>query len=258
MWPRVVPDHLKTYMGGEWFAEHIKFNHGALLENYYLWGDGTQIEGDPEHNHGDMQVAKERNMKQYDFISEGDSPSYFYLLDFGLRSMEDPAYGGLGGRFKLSVENPRRWEDGSDVRDKNPQTGEMDPSYPQVRWIDVLQNDFAARADWCVHDYNHANHPPVVTLKDPGDLTVGRGDIVLFEAGASDPDGDSLEFSWWQYVEAGTCEIPVEIDGVNTQNASITIPDNVGSGQSIHIILEVKDTGSPSLTRFARAVLTVD
>jgi len=93
-WPMVVPDNLKTYMGGEWFAEHIKFNHGALLENYYLWGDGSRIEGDPEHTQGSMEVAAERNMKQYDFISEGDSPSYFYLMDFGLRSIEDPAYGG--------------------------------------------------------------------------------------------------------------------------------------------------------------------
>jgi len=257
-WPMVVPDNLKTYMGGEWFAEHIKFNHGALLENYYLWGDGSRIEGDPEHTQGSMEVAAERNMKQYDFISEGDSPSYFYLMDFGLRSIEDPAYGGLGGRFRQSENNPRHWEDGRDLGDLNPETGKVDPSYPQVRWIEVLQNEFAARAEWCVKAYNEANHAPVVLLKCPKDIKAIPGENINLSCSVADPDQHGSTVRWWQYMEAGTCTIPVQIEDAASQNTSVTVPENALPGQTIHLILEVKDDGTPVLTRFARVIVTVE
>ena len=39
--------------------------------------------------------AKER----YHFISEGDSPTYFHLLDNGLREQEGENYGGWAGRY---------------------------------------------------------------------------------------------------------------------------------------------------------------
>ncbi len=141
MWTRVVPESLKPYMQGPWFEENILSNHGPLMEAYYTWGDGRQIEGDPDHDHGitGLEDLERRGMNQYDFISEGDSPAYFFLMDYGLRSIEDPTYGGLGGRFVLSETNPKRWEDGQSVKDLNPETGEADTSYPQVRWIDVLQ-----------------------------------------------------------------------------------------------------------------------
>ncbi|RYF70390.1 MAG: DUF1593 domain-containing protein, partial [Cytophagaceae bacterium] len=89
LWTRVVPTELQTYLNGKWFAEYIKFGHGPLLSSYFLWGDGQKIAGDPEHTHGDLAEAQKYKLSQYDFISEGDSPAYFYLIDVGLRSMED-------------------------------------------------------------------------------------------------------------------------------------------------------------------------
>lgn len=257
MWPRVVPETLRPYMEGEWFSEHIKFGHGPLLAGYYVWGDGTRIEGDPEHIHGDPEEAARNGMKPYDFISEGDSPAYFQLLHFGLRSMEDPAYGGLGGRFVLSAENPKRWEDGRDVGDLNPETGEMDLSYPQIRWIRVLQNDFAARADWCVNDREHANHAPVVTLRTPPDMNARPGASVRVSASVGDPDGDGVEYSWWQYTEPGSCETNVEIEGAGTPTETLTVPENAPPGQTIHLTLQLTDDGTPELTRFARTIITV-
>jgi hypothetical protein len=257
MWPGVVSDALKPYLEGPWFAEHIKFDHGPLLENYYLWGDGSRIEGDPEHTQGDPEEAQKQNMKPYDFISEGDSPAYFHLMDVGLRSIEDPTYGGLGGRFILSESNPRRWEDGREVGDLNPETGTVDASYPLVRWIDVLQNEFAARADWCVSAYEEANHPPVVTLKCPPDIQATPGTRIGLDFTVSDPDNNRLRSRWWSYEEAGTCKIPVQIENAHADNPAFTVPEEAEPGQSIHLILEVKDDGSPALTRFARVIVTV-
>ena len=257
MWPMVVPERLKPFMQGPWFKENILFNHGPLMATYYTWGDGRQIEGDWDHTQGSMEQVKARNMNQYDFISEGDSPAYFYLMDFGLRAIEDPSYGGLGGRFVQSTTNPRRWEDGKNVTDLNPETGEEDSSYPQVRWIEVLQNDFAARADWCVAEYKNANHAPVVGLNKGGLIVAKPGDEISLEGIATDPDGNDLQYEWWQYVEAGTFKEVIEIQDAKTQDAKIIIPQNAKSGNTIHFILEVKDNGSPVLSRFGRIIVKI-
>jgi hypothetical protein len=256
-WTRVVPDTLKHFLSGPWFAENILFNHGTLLERYFTWGDGKKIEGDPEHTQGDPENAARRNMPRYSFISEGDSPAYFFLLNYGLRSKEDPSYGGLGGRFAQSETNPRRWEDGNAVTDFNPYSQREETSYPQVRWIEVLQNDFAARADWCVNGYAGANHRPVVKVDGPLDIEAAPGKQVKLRATATDPDGDAVNYSWWQYEEAGTYRGAVVLDGADERSATVTVPDDAERGETIHIILEVKDDGVPALTSFQRVIVTV-
>jgi len=256
-WPRVVPDELRTYMDGNWFSENIKFNHGALLEKYFLWGDGQKIEGDPDHTHGDPQEAEKQGRMQYDFISEGDSPAYFYLIDFGLRSMENPSYGGLGGRFVQSDTLPSLWADGRNVADLNPFTGSPDPSFPQVRWIKTLQNDFAVRADWCVKEYSEANHAPVVSISNASDISVKAGENIQLTGIAEDPDGDKTNYSWWQYREAGTFDDSVNIETPTSNTTTVVIPENAEPGQTIHVILQVTDDGEPNLTRYQRVILTV-
>ncbi len=254
-WPMVVPKELQSYLRGPWFAENIRFNHGPLLENYYLWGDGKRIDGDPEHTHGDMAEATKNGFTQYDFISEGDSPAFFYLVDVGLRSLEDGSYGGWGGRMLKSAKNPFRWEDGKNVTDFNPYTKKNDAAYPQVRWVDVLQNDFAARADWCVKDYKDANHAPVVKSGSM-DYTARPKEVVKLSGNATDPDGDQLSYRWWQYEEVGTYKGRVTIGNPLAGNTSVTIPDDIQKGQTIHIILEVSDSGKPKLTRYQRVIIT--
>lgn len=256
-WTRVVPDTLKHFLSGPWFAENILFNHGTLLERYFTWGDGKKIEGDPEHTQGDPENAAHRNMPQYSFISEGDSPAYFFLLNYGLRSKEDPSYGGLGGRFVQSRTNPNRWEDGNAVTDFNPYSQREESSYPQVRWIEVLQNDFAARADWCVNGYAGANHRPVVKVDGPLDIEAAPGKQVKLRATATDPDGDDVYYSWWQYEEAGTYPGTVVLDGANEKSVTVTVPDDAKRGETIHIILDVKDNGKPVLTSFQRIIITI-
>ena len=114
-WPRVVPPPLQTRLRGPWMQQNILENHGPLLAAYYTWGDGRRLPGDPEHTHGDAQEARKYAFGKGDFISEGDSPAYFNLIDVGLRNAEDVSYGGWGGRLVRSANNPRRWEDGRHV-----------------------------------------------------------------------------------------------------------------------------------------------
>jgi len=257
-WPRVVPTELQPYLSGKWFAENIKFNHGPLLASYFVWGDGQQLPGDPEHNMGKMENAAKNNRSQYDFISEGDSPAYFYLLDVGLRSREDAAYGGWGGRMVQSDQNPFRWEDGKQVTDYNTYTKRNDTAFPQTRWVDVLQNDFAARADWCVKSYEEANHAPVIKLNQAADLKVKPGQAVKLSGSATDPDGDQVSYRWWQYKEVDTYAGEITLENANQAKTSFIVPPDAPAGKTIHLVLEVADAGTPKLTRYKRVILMVE
>ena len=127
------------------------------------------------------------------------------------------------------------------------------------RWIDALQNDFAARADWCVKPYEQANHPPVVKLAHARDMKVRPGNRVsLSTKGTTDPDGDELAYRWWQYHQADTYDGTIEIRNAGKRDASFMVPDDGGKGKTIHIICEVKDTGRPPLTRYQRVIVTVE
>lgn len=255
-WPRVVPAELQPYLRGPWFEKNIKKDHGALLANYYLWGDGSRIQNDDEHTHGDPAELAKYQMTQFDFISEGDSPAFFHLVDVGLRNLEDASFGGWGGRM-VRTSNPYRWEDGDEATDFNPFTKQLDKAYPQTRWIDVLQNDFAARADWCVSDFKHANHPPMVKLGTDKNLTASPGQRVQLKAAAKDPDGNKVDFKWWQYFEVDSYPGKVELARATSASADFVVPADAKSGDTIHIVVEVSDDGLPKLTRYQRVIVTV-
>ncbi len=119
------------------------------------------------------------------------------------------------------------------------------------------KNDFAARADWCVMSPEEANHAPEVSVDGSLDISAKAGETVQLNGEAIDPDGDALSYKWWQYQEAGTYDNVVSIEKANTSDAEITIPEDVQPGQTIHLILEVTDNGSPELKKFARVIVTI-
>jgi len=143
-------------------------------------------------------------------------------------------------------------------------TSSANPDYreyfrPMWRWSPALQNDFAARADWCVKSFDEANHPPVVKLTNELDMRVKPGATIQLSAkGTYDPDGDELTYKWWHYVEAGSYKGTIDIQDAGNQDASITIPDDAAIGKTIHIVCEVEDKGTPALTRYQRVVVEVE
>jgi len=254
-WDQVQPEKMQKYFVGAWMKENILEDHGALCSLYKA------------HENGD-------------FRSEGDSPAFLHTIVTGLRNLESPDWGGWGGRYVRVRENTwldpvpvkgyvypeGRWYTNSawgrnSLRKGTTTTAEQRRDYfkPMWRWTDALQNDFAARADWCVKSYEEANHPPIVLLGHAADLDLRPGAIVKISArGTNDPDGDELEYHWWHYPEAGSYDGSIEIRGVGKQDASFTIPDDAGKGKTVHIICEVTDTGTPQLTRYQRVVVEIE
>ncbi len=240
-------------------SENIINNHGPLTKMYYSYGDGQKQAGDDEHIHGDLSKIKSGqwgSFGQYDFISEGDSPAYFHLINVGLDNLNNPEYGGWGGRLVQSAQNPKRWEDGEKAADYNPFTQKMDKTYGQTRWIEALQNDFAARADWCVKDYKNANHAPIVKLNHASKLSVKPNTTIKISGSATDPDGDKLSYRWWQYAEVDTYGSKVSLTNADQKEASLTIPTDIKDGETIHLILEVSDNRNIKLTRYQRVIIT--
>lgn len=183
------------------------------------------------------------------YISEGDSPSFFYTFNTGLRSYENPTYGGWGGRF---VKLPNFTNGYTDAKDDG------DIKKPLARWIDQVNNDFASKLNWCVAPkYSDANHKPVIKLKTNIDITAKAGKkIVLNAKGTKDPDGNTITYKWWQYKDAGTYDGTINIENVSTKKTSFTIPKEDKQG-TIHIILEVSDSGTPQLVSYKRIIITV-
>ena len=135
-WKRAVPEPWHPYLEGEFMGENIINNHGPLLKMYYSYGDGQKQEGDDEHIHGASTKLEDGlwgSFNKFDFISEGDSPAFFHLIDVGLDNLDHPDYGGWGGRLVQSAEQPNRWETGSQVAEYKPFTDTLDLTYTQTR-----------------------------------------------------------------------------------------------------------------------------
>ncbi len=223
------------------------------------------------------------------FIMEGDTPSYLGLIDNGLNAFRRPDWGGWGGRYVYRQpygETHSIWTQGGDlfsrVTSQDEVTGvdgkeHLSDQATIWRWREAFQNDFAARMDWTVADFAHANHAPQIDVNGQGgtapimvDAEVGKP-LTLDAGKTQDPDGNALSFHWFHYGEAGgtgTSLAAVALNAENTAKVVVTAtatcrpvwlpalthcPD-VGTA---HIILAVTDNGSPSLTSYRRIILRV-
>ncbi len=265
-WKQIQPEEMQVYFDAGWMKKNILENHGPLCSLYEAHKEDS-----------------ERNNHLYyegDFRSEGDSPAFLHTIVNGLRSMESPGWGGWGGRYVRVYENTwldpvpvegytypeGRWYTGNAwgrEGTRQGKTSSTSPEYrayfkPMWRWSPALQNDFAARADWCVKSFDEANHPPVIKLAHGVDIEAKPGETIELSArGTTDPDGDELNCHWWQYQEADTYTGNVTIENSNAWKASFTVPADAEKGQNIHVICEVQDNGYPQTTRYQRVIITV-
>lgn len=257
-WAETQADEMHPWFQGPWMKQHILENHGPLTAIYPAMENG-------------------------DFRSEGDSPSFIHLIPTGLRNMESPSYGGWGGRFVRVRANTwldsvlvpgyqypeGRWFSGSSwgrlsVKATPPASRDEVLAYfkQMWRWSDAMQNDFAARADWCVKPYSQANHPPVVNQTMVKDVVAKPGSRVkLSVAGSTDPDKNKLSYHWYVYPEPSNfiADGPVSKEAVQVDNAekaiaSVIVPKGKGT---LHFICAVIDNGTPALTRYARIIVNV-
>jgi hypothetical protein len=215
---------------------------------------------------------------RWEYLMEGDTPSFFNLINNGLSRPDHPDWGGWGGRYELNLPKIEKWHLQPETRpiwtDAEDEVLGVDGRWHTDnhatiwRWRPAYQNDFAARMDWTIKPYAEANHPPVPKLGHPAELTAKPGERVNLSAeGTIDPDGDAVSYEWFYYNEAGTYPLssarsgqPLTVKDFDQPKAWFTVPGSrtmpSGTG-AMHIILAVTDHGTPRLTRYQRVIVTV-
>jgi hypothetical protein len=222
-------------------------------------------------------------------IMEGDTPTFLYLVQNGLGYAEEPSWGSWGGRYN-PVDLGMAARHYSDAQDRV--TGKDSETYHTNhatiwRWRDAYQNDFAARMQWTLRDDpRECNHQPVVVVNEstggpePLFVEVEAGESLRLDATKSyDPDDDKLTFKWFQYREPSMeavgmidkwvphLEIVQEDSDARIVTIKMPPPEKCAidfmsgepqaKGQKLHVILEVSDSGTPSLTTYKRVVIQV-
>src|SRR4030042_51648 len=237
---RVVKGISNEEISNEWIAMNIQQDHGPLGALY------------PDVAYG----------------MEGDTPAWLMLIPNGLNNPGHPEWGGWGGRYELYQPDPPsapvnpRFTGGVPVEPETRPiwTNVSDKYSPYIpnkfgkavrrdtavftgnhvtlwRWREDFQNDFAARIDWCTMTYEEANHPPVPKVNGPEEFTVKSGEIFKLDAdGTYDPDGDNLNFLWFQYPEAGTFKTPAGFGFLaeNLYNVHTITAPQVDAPRTIH------------------------
>ncbi|MBC8052425.1 MAG: DUF1593 domain-containing protein [Sphingobacteriaceae bacterium] len=247
----------KVVMYNIWYQDgagnYIEQNHPEVTMLYCgsfagTWNYRSQpntkdfISQNIKSNHGPLGA-----LYPQDYISEGDSPAFLYSIANGLRNYEHPTYGGWGGRFTKFNQFERVYTDAQD-------DGDLKKSLR--RWIDDANDDFEARMDWCLKSYEEANHHPNIQIKEKS-IKVKSGKKITLDAGKTiDPDGDALKFNWWQYKDAGSYSGIVTLKDADSDKVSFTAP-KVTKEETIHIIFEVSDNGSPSLKGYQRVIALI-
>jgi len=220
---------------------------------------GFDIERDARTGHGPLGALYPLNTTHQQ--KEGDSMTFLYLVPTGMNDPQEPGWGSWAGRYGLNPQDAGRPYYWANQRDGWHGTTSRDNTL--ARWAEALQNDFAARLDWCVAPtYQQANHRPIAVVN--GDRTreilvyeVKSGDNVrLSSAGSSDPDGQAITQAWFVYPEAGTLATRVELTSADGEATSFRAPA-VSRPETVHIVLAVVDQGSPRLFTFRRIVITI-
>lgn len=247
---------------------------GDRFHGRFAGGDFSIVDNPWLDTHIRSKGALGAQYPQAKYLMEGDSPSFMYLIDNGLGDPEHPDWGSWGGRYERYLPRTEKWFAQPETRplwtnaqdevfglDSSWHTGNQETIW---RWREAYQNDFSARMDWTIRPCKEANHPPVPKLTHSRQLTAKAGDRVnLSAAGSTDPDGDSLTYSWFYYDEpsqlalsTGRSGNPLTITDANKANAWFTVP-RAGRTGTMHIMLAVTDTGTPRLTRYQRVLVQV-
>ena len=272
-WLGMPEGESKDTLRADFMKREILNGKSALANGYCTWLDGNDYEGEPPmcqfgSNPEIVKLWFGYRMglpagEPFDFLSEGDSPTFFPLFGWGFRTLEDFSYGGIGGRYHLvpgevnSKGEPLNiWDVAKDTYvDRNGEAVVTESMWPYVADI---QRDFAARVEWASADtFEKGEHAPTLQVKGGTDLTAGAGEKVELHALAASRDENAVQISFRIYEEvsadwAGGVSLNVQKD-----TAVFTVPVQAKQGDVIHIIVKAQAEGHHRLTHYQQVIVTV-
>ena len=219
---------------------------------------GFDLKRDVLTGHGPLGELYPTNTTHW--AKEGDTMTFLYLVPTGMNDPNEPLWGSWAGRYGPNENFPGKryyWANQTDVWN-----GATNRDNTLARWAVDLQNDFRARLDWCVKPPRETNHAPHAVVNGIGGKEILRmdarpGQEVPLDAGLSqDPDGDKLAYKWSIYREAGTYQGEVSLRDATSPRAVLPVPSDA-AGKTIHVVLAVRDSGTPPLATYRRVVVRV-
>ena len=235
------------------YSSHMWLRKEFADDLQFVWDEGTwqeQCELGKRHwqQHKDNiqgRGALGGEYPTYKWGVEGDTPSFLYVMPNGLNNPEDPHQCGWAGyheRGMCADSLTTAWTSWQEpVRS-------ISVGYKQRFYPDEL-NDFMARMQWAAEGKGNLN-PYVVIPNDTINITMVS--LSLDASKSFDPDGDNLQFSWWQQPEIGKTK--VKIEQADQPIATLRIPADA-KGDTIHIICEVHDDGPYHLPAYRRIII---
>jgi hypothetical protein len=270
------------YFAADWTRENVS-NQGLLGAHYRVWGDGKQmVKGDRFDYFGlTGKTTGELRAMGYavwlpprpkgEFLGEGDTFTFLNLIANGLNAYREETPGGWAGRVSVNPSSARLATASADTAAApsleaflrsleaiGPEGPSTRPPSPQPNFTPAAQNDFAARMKWAgTPTYARANHEPKVTLRSSARVFARPGEAIPLDATTSDPDGNTVTVRWWRWKDVDTYPGEISIPEPTALSTHLRIPNDATPGQTIQVVVEATDNGTPALTRYQRVVVSV-
>jgi len=271
----VMPEgESKDTLRAAFMKKEILNGRSALTDGYCTWLDGHEYEGEgPAAQFGanpniinewfGAKMGLPEVPQPYDFLSEGDSPTYLLLFPWGFRTLENFAYGGMAGRYhrvegeiNSKGEPLNLWNVSLDAyTDAEGKTQELESMWPYVADI---QRDFAARVGWAgTPNYKEAEHAPGLTIREGLDFCLAPGDELELHPAAENPDGSPVTVTARVYQEASAscaAETALRREG---DAFRVCVPKSARPGDQIHLIFKAQAEGHYRLVHYQQVILSV-
>jgi len=264
-WKSMPEGESKDTLGAEFMRREILSRNSALIKGYCTWLDGHYYEGEEMSCQfgANPDIMKEwfgiafglPEPEKNDFLSEGDSPTYFPLFDWGFRTLEDFSNGGIAGRYrKVTGEANSRGEalnywDVTQEADVD-KAGKEHLTESMWRYTADIQRDFASRAAWASGEYE--GHAPRLRIAEGLDFRLAPGEALTLHAEAEDAE---ISFRIYPEASAGWAkEVPMHIQD---RMARITIPGGAVSGDHLHIIVKARSKDHYRLTHYQQVIIEI-
>ena len=272
----VMPEgESKDTLRASFMKPEILSGRSALAAGYCTWLDGHVYEGEgPDGQFGanpnivhewfGARMGMTEQPEKYDFLSEGDSPTYILLLPWGFRSLENFAWGGMAGRyhrvedqFNSKGEKLNLWDVSLDhYTDRNGNTSEVESMWPYVADI---QRDFAARVAWVdAETFTEGEHAPTLNIPEGTDFRAAGGQECTFHAQSASPDGTGVDVSARVYPEISAAwgsEACIRRDG---ETFTVSIPAAALPGDELHLILKAQEGGRRRLVSYRHVIIRIE
>lgn len=272
-----------VYYSANWTRENIS-SRGPLGAFYRVWGDGKQMVKDDIFDFFGLSgfTVPQLRAKGYvvwtpprpkgEFIGEGDTFTFLNLVDNGLLGYQDGTPGGWAGRGVTTVTAagapaalgaPMSYEAFLRMVEQAAARADSDipvprPASPNPNFTPAAQNALAARFQWSVTPTRAgANHEPRVSIREGSRISARAGETVHLNGIVAEPDGNALTVKWWRWKDVDTYPGAVTFSNTTSLATSVQVPADAIAGQTIQLILEVTDDGTPALTGYGRVVVSV-